>query len=53
MIINGTRSFTVQDLITEGTYNCFLDGLNLYDTTRFRNEESNDLFKKAMPEGFA
>ena len=53
MIINGTRSFTLQDLITEGTYNCFLDGSNLYDTTRFRNEESNDLFKKAMPEGFA
>ena len=53
MIINGTRSFTLQDLITEGTYNCFLDGSNLYDATRFRNEESNELFKKAMPEGFS
>ena len=53
MIINGTKSFTLQDLITEGTYNCFLDGSNLYDATRFRNEESNELFKKAMPEGFA
>ena len=52
MIINGTKSFTLQDILSDGSYNCFLAGSSLYDATKYKYEEQNNLFKKAMPEGF-
>ena len=51
--INGGPMFTLKDDLEIGAYNIFLDGCVLYQRGSESLQSAHDLFKSALPGGFA
>ncbi|SCV05155.1 LANO_0H01266g1_1 [Lachancea nothofagi CBS 11611] len=52
MVVNGSREYTVEDVVTKGGYNVFIGDLPNYNATDSDYEKSEDVFRKAMRSGF-
>ncbi|KAH9567311.1 hypothetical protein CY35_03G023100 [Sphagnum magellanicum] len=50
---NGGQKYTVEDMLRLGTYNALIGDTELYSATNTDFETSHEVFRKAMPEGFA
>ncbi len=53
LVVNGSRTFTLDDFIEHGSYNLLMEGSALYDAKAMSFEESHRAFNSAMPDGFA
>lgn len=51
--VNGGRKLTAEDNVAMGNYNMFLEESILFDTSKYSNDESHAIFKKAFPDTFA
>ncbi|KAM3165302.1 SnoaL-like polyketide cyclase [Lachancea thermotolerans] len=52
MTVNGSREYTVQDIVTKGGYNVFLGDLPNYKASESDYAKSEDAFHKAFRTGF-
>ena len=50
--VNGGRKLSADDNVAMGNYNMFLEESMLFDTSKYTNDESHAIFKKAFPDTF-
>jgi len=51
--MNNGKQWSMKDILERGTYNLFMKDSVMYDSKKHTFQSSHDLFKTAMPRGFA